>query len=84
MDSRSSQYKEKDYWNRRYDEEESYEWFQDLHGFQSLLLPLLSLTDQILVLGCGNSNLSKNGSCNLMKPDPTYYEDIVGWVWLFR
>ena len=51
-------YKEKDYWDTRYEEEDAFEWFHGLNKFQHLLLPAISQKDNILVLGCGNSRMS--------------------------
>lgn len=52
-------YKAKSYWDTRYKDEDYFEWFGGLLAFQSLLLPRLLTNDRILILGCGNSNMSR-------------------------
>ena len=51
-------FKEKSYWEERYQSEESFDWFCDLSSFDHLLSQHVQHTDRILNLGCGNSNLS--------------------------
>ena len=46
------------YWDTRFREEEAYDWFKGYSSFKHLLLPQLKTTDRILVLGCGNSNMT--------------------------
>lgn len=54
----NSKYKYVDYWDERYQTEESFEWFGDFSTFQHLLENFIKKEDSILVLGCGNSGLS--------------------------
>lgn len=51
-------YKEKDYWNGRFVEEDSFEWLVGFRDVQRQLTPLLNPTDRILIVGCGNSSFS--------------------------
>ena len=51
-------YSQQAYWEERFEHESEYEWLVGFDDIRSTLLPLLHPTDRILVLGCGNSNLS--------------------------
>lgn len=53
-------YKLKEYWNERFTEEEHYEWLESFESLRKHLTVLLKLDDKILVIGCGNSNLSSD------------------------
>jgi hypothetical protein len=44
-------YKCLDYWNERYKEEESFEWFGEYRMFKSILKNIIAPMDKILVLG---------------------------------
>lgn len=57
MDS-NVRYKEKNYWDSRYTDEECYEWFKDYTSFRDLIRKYVKPRDKILMLGCGNSSLS--------------------------
>ncbi|XP_019628085.1 PREDICTED: endothelin-converting enzyme 2-like [Branchiostoma belcheri] len=52
------EYAKKEYWDRRYEEEDSFEWFKGYESFRHLVLESIKKTDKILMLGCGNSPLS--------------------------
>ncbi|XP_017554627.1 EEF1A lysine methyltransferase 4 [Pygocentrus nattereri] len=54
----NAKYKDVDYWNKRYETEESFEWFGDFSKFQHLLVQHVGRDENILMLGCGNSALS--------------------------
>jgi hypothetical protein len=47
----NSQYKCLDYWNKRYTEEEHFEWFGEYGRFKKVINLKLSPSDRILVLG---------------------------------
>ena len=51
-------YSQHAYWEERFEHESEYEWLAGFDDIRSTLLPLLHPTDRILVVGCGNSNLS--------------------------
>ena len=53
-------FKDKSYWEGRYGEEESFDWFCELKSFEHLLFKHLNRSDSILNLGCGNSHLSQS------------------------
>lgn len=55
----SEKYKRRSYWNDRYKEEESYDWFGNFSAFEHLLCRDVKKKDRILVLGCGNSPFSE-------------------------
>lgn len=56
---KNSRYKCMDYWNERYKEEESFEWFGEYSRFREVLRNIINQTDRILTLGCGNSKMSE-------------------------
>jgi len=48
------------YWNERYQEEEEYDWLGTYDAVKSLISEFVSeRKNKILMLGCGNSTLSK-------------------------
>ena len=51
-------FKEKGYWEQRFEHEEEYDWLLTLAKLESQLLPHLHMDDRILIVGCGNSTLS--------------------------
>jgi 2-polyprenyl-3-methyl-5-hydroxy-6-metoxy-1,4-benzoquinol methylase len=51
-------FKEKEYWDERYETEETFDWFCQLSSFEHLLFQHIKPSDRILNLGCGNSSLS--------------------------
>ena len=53
----------KEYWNERFETEESYDWLLTLRDIEENLLPLLPPARsacKILMVGCGNSSLSRD------------------------
>ena len=55
-----TQFHEKAYWESffRDRDQEAFEWYGEFKDIESTLLPKLRNEDRILVIGCGNSNLS--------------------------
>ncbi|KAG1691333.1 hypothetical protein DVH05_026997 [Phytophthora capsici] len=51
-------YKEKGYWDSRFDSEESYDWLARYENVAELLAKYVRPTDRILMVGCGNSTFS--------------------------
>ena len=47
----NSRYKDVDYWDERYETEQSYDWLGSLSKFQHLLEKLIKKDDSILILG---------------------------------
>jgi hypothetical protein len=53
-----AQYGKQEYWDSRYSKDpDSFEWFQHWTGFRDIVSPLLEPSQQILVVGCGNSSM---------------------------
>nr|XP_026691000.1 EEF1A lysine methyltransferase 4-like [Ciona intestinalis] len=73
MAKKNTQYKEKEYWDERYETEESYDWFKGYDDFKSVLKNHMNTQDRILMLGCGNSpfseHLYKDGYRNIVNID---------------
>ncbi|XP_065666672.1 EEF1A lysine methyltransferase 4 isoform X2 [Hydra vulgaris] len=67
------EYEKKDYWDKRFESEITYEWFAGYSSFKHYLKKDIYITDKILVLGCGNSSLSeelyKDGYQNIINID---------------
>ena len=40
------QYAEKAYWDKRFAEEENFEWLADFHAFKHVILPKIKKTDR--------------------------------------
>eukprot|EP00744_Colponema_vietnamica_P023463 GILI01033952.1.p1 GENE.GILI01033952.1~~GILI01033952.1.p1 ORF type:complete len:254 (-),score=63.02 GILI01033952.1:57-818(-) len=56
---KNSTYKEKSYWDGRFEKEESYDWLMGYDGdVKEHLRRILRPTDRILIVGCGNSSFS--------------------------
>ncbi|KJE92855.1 endothelin converting enzyme 2 [Capsaspora owczarzaki ATCC 30864] len=55
----NAEYKLKEYWDRRFTVERTYDWFKSYESFRIQLLPELKPSDRILIVGCGNSTLSE-------------------------
>ena len=51
-------FKNKQYWDKRYETEDSFDWFCQLSSFEHLLFQHINPSDRILNLGCGSSSLS--------------------------
>ena len=58
---RISEYREQEYWQKRYEHEKgsTYDWLLSYERVKGLLLPHLQPHHRILNLGCGNSTLSE-------------------------
>eukprot|EP00249_Psilotum_nudum_P002702 c15824_g1_i1 orf=453-1184(-) len=54
----ASIYQHSGYWDRRFEEEEYYEWYKDYSHFRHLILGNVRISDRVLELGCGNSLMS--------------------------
>lgn len=74
----------KDYWNRRFEEEKSYDWLVSYKDFSAQFKEILikyniSPIAKILIIGCGNSTLSfdmhSDGFTNLISMD--YSETVI-------
>jgi EEF1A lysine methyltransferase 4 len=51
-------FKEQGYWEDRFTEETEYDWLLSYEQLRTHLIPLLKVSDRILIVGCGNSRLS--------------------------
>jgi EEF1A lysine methyltransferase 4 len=51
-------FKEQGYWEDRFTEETEYDWLLSYEQLRTHLIPLLNVSDRILIVGCGNSRLS--------------------------
>ncbi|CAI5724834.1 hypothetical protein KXD40_003456 [Peronospora effusa] len=51
-------YKEKKYWDSRFESEESYDWLARFENVAELLSKYVRPSDRILMVGCGNSTFS--------------------------
>lgn len=47
----NSKYKLLEYWNQRYETEESFEWFGEYEKYKEIIRSQVTTNDQILVLG---------------------------------
>jgi len=74
----NSVYNKKSYWDDRYKDEREFDWLGDFEGFRSLFTRFVPNSQQqlqpsILILGCGNSKLSRQlwdaGYRNLVSSD---------------
>ena len=60
-DEGNAKYAKKEYWNDRYEDEEEYDWLGNYSTVRSLIREWIpNQQDRILMLGCGNSSLSKD------------------------
>ncbi|KAL2609730.1 hypothetical protein R1flu_028303 [Riccia fluitans] len=66
-------YLEPTYWNDRFAREDHYEWFKDYTHFRHLILANVKPTDQVLEVGCGNSQMGiemyKDGITQITRTD---------------
>ena len=53
-------YKSKEYWDERFANELHYEWLETFSTLKEHIITLLNPNHSILVIGCGNSNLSSD------------------------
>lgn len=56
----NNEYDKQEYWDDRFETEESFDWFTEYAAFKHLLLDDIKASDKILILGCGNSRLSED------------------------
>ncbi|CAG9335385.1 ECE2 [Blepharisma stoltei] len=56
----NSEYLNKEYWERRYENEETYDWLLRYPQVKEDISPYITPEDKILVLGCGNSKFSED------------------------
>ncbi|CAM9123970.1 unnamed protein product [Ectocarpus fasciculatus] len=54
----NAEFKKQEYWDSRFESEETYDWLCTYPNIRSHLAPLIKPTDKILVVGCGNSTFS--------------------------
>ena len=54
----NSRYREKEYWDKRFTNEDKYEWLCSYNDVKDYIVRDISVHDKILVLGCGNSTFS--------------------------
>lgn len=54
----NSMYKSKEYWNERFQKEDSYDWLLTYQQIKSSISQYIQSNQRILVIGCGNSNFS--------------------------
>lgn len=73
-------FKDKNYWNNFFKERDvnSFEWYAEWENIKDYLIKDINKKNKILIIGCGNSNLSnemyKNGFTNQINID---YSDLV-------
>jgi 2-polyprenyl-3-methyl-5-hydroxy-6-metoxy-1,4-benzoquinol methylase len=69
----NAKFKTREYWDERFESEESYDWLASYDRVKHYLLPYLKPEDKILVVGCGNSlfseSLYKDGFNNIVNID---------------
>ena len=55
-------YGEPDYWDQRYSKNDGsmFDWLEDWHSLKSMLSEIMKPDSKILVVGCGNAELSEN------------------------
>jgi len=59
LPDKNADYARLDYWNDRYTHEEIFEWCKSYSSFKHLIDEHVKRSDKILMLGCGNSELSE-------------------------
>ena len=69
----NEQYASVDYWNNRYTNESEYDWLGDYEVFKDLIHKHVKKDEKILMVGCGNSQLSqqmyRDGYENIISTD---------------
>lgn len=51
-------YTDENYWNARYHQADTnFDWYMTYGALKEVLVPLLTPTSKILVVGCGNSRM---------------------------
>ena len=95
LPEKNESYKCKEYWDKRFSKEDSFEWCKSYVEFKDLIHEHVRKTDRILMLGCGNSMLSadmyKDGYKNIVNIDfsPVVIENmkrkcqaLIGMQWM--
>lgn len=59
LPTNNASYKNKDYWDERFETEDNFEWLLSYEHVKYFILPKLKVTDRILIVGCGNSSFSE-------------------------
>jgi len=59
LPDKNTDYARLDYWNDRYTNEETFDWCKSYSSFKPLIEKNVKRSDNILMLGCGNSELSE-------------------------
>eukprot|EP00123_Amoebidium_parasiticum_P020266 comp46423_c0_seq1/m.47574 comp46423_c0_seq1/g.47574 ORF comp46423_c0_seq1/g.47574 comp46423_c0_seq1/m.47574 type:complete len:250 (-) comp46423_c0_seq1:143-892(-) len=60
LPAHNREYKEKAYWDSRFEKEADFDWFKPYDHFQHIIREHVKPTDRILMVGCGNSSLSRS------------------------
>lgn len=60
VDQSNARFNKVAYWDERFKDEEKYDWLMEYHHVSDSLEPLLKKSDNILIVGCGNSTFSKD------------------------
>lgn len=72
-DDTNARFNKKGYWDERFTKEDIYDWLVEFEHVEKELVPFLSASDRILVVGCGNSTFSgdlyKAGFLNITNID---------------
>lgn len=78
----NAEYSTKAYWEKRYSNNEIYDWLKGYSEFAPFLLKNIDKSDRILILGCGNSSLGEEmydaGFHNIVNID--YAENVVEFM----
>jgi len=53
-------FKDKEYWEKRFEDEETYDWLVSFQDVSSHVLSRIREDDRILIVGCGNSSFSND------------------------
>ena len=73
MPAHNSEYLSAAYWDKRFEDEVSYEWLHSYEAIQALLAAHLDRADRILIVGCGTSalptDMAADGYCNITSTD---------------
>ncbi len=73
LPSTNAEYLSSEYWDRRFEAEQSYEWFKSFSEFSATVTACLRPHDRILILGCGSSamplDLYQAGFRNIVSTD---------------
>jgi len=53
-------FKDREYWEKRFEDEETYDWLVNFQDVSSQVVSKIRLDDRILIVGCGNSTFSND------------------------